>query len=41
MTTNPNQLVVEVQKELEEHGTNLDEFEHKLMLKLLLEVLGD
>ena len=28
-------------KELEEHGTNLDEFEHKLMLKMLLEVLDD
>ena len=28
-------------KELEEHGTNLDEFERKLMAKMLLEVLDD
>ena len=28
-------------KELEEHGTNLDEFEHKLMMKMLLDVLSD
>ena len=36
-----NMTEEEFSKELEEHGTNLDEFEHKLMLKLLLEVLGD
>ena len=28
-------------KDLEEHGTNLDEFERKLMMKMLLEVLDN
>ena len=28
-------------KDLEEHGTNLDEFERKLMAKMLLDVLSD
>ena len=31
----------EFSKELEEHDTNLDEFERKLMTKMLLEVLTD